>query len=389
MADELFKRFWRLERDDDAVADDTDYETLLLDDDDNNAAAAAHRRVSKRDVAELVRAILAVGGNIRTLVRLDDNKRSGLLAKCVQIPNEDLFAYVLRRHCCLRVCYGAVGLAANSSWQSRLVLVGVSLLWSLSANCLVSAIVLRDQSRMTQVVVITVADSTGVTILSTLFYLAHVPLVSRLLHATTLDLPAIFTTTFCFVTLILLLVSLTPDELYLAVYSFLPIWCTARVYELFEKGTLWALQVQLGSYPTTSISHSESHRLLPPAHAGEARRPRNGAAQQQRRRAPSREYRRQGLSDTVDDDDDGDVQHTELGTGSSPSHQTPPPHQAPGGLFSETGDPGGGGVSGRPGGGLPRPSSTPDLARPQRLFADVAASAPAEAAAVAKARPKL
>ena len=81
--------------------------------------------------------------------------RGGPFARCVTIPDEDLFHYVLHRHCLLRVCYGGVGLAKKSHWQSRLVLVLVSLLWSLAANSLVSAIILPRWDRVGQVIAIT------------------------------------------------------------------------------------------------------------------------------------------------------------------------------------------------------------------------------------------
>jgi len=204
-------------------------------------------KMTLRDFEELTKALFAVGGNVKTLA---GSRRSGLLGYCVTIPDEDLFAYVLHRHVILRVCYGAVGLAEPSTWHSRLAFVGVSLLWSLSANCLVSAIFIPDASRMTQIVVITVSDSAGVSVLTVFFYVLNSPAVARACAAAyRLNVPAILTTFFAFATVMVLLVSLKPEDLYLAVYSFVPLWCTARAYDVFRLGATWALQVQLGSYP--------------------------------------------------------------------------------------------------------------------------------------------
>lgn len=206
--------------------------------------------LGRAEVRALVRCALDVGGNVTTLGGIE---RNGCLAMCVVIPDEDLFAYVLHRHCIFRVCYGASGLAEKANWKSMLALVFVSLLWSFSANCLVSAIVIPNADRIYQVIVITLVDTFGVGVLTVLFYLAHSDCVESACDICYRNsIPAFITTIFSFATLVLILSSLTPDELYLAVYSFFPIWSTARVTEVFKLGTYWAMQVQLGSYPTTT-----------------------------------------------------------------------------------------------------------------------------------------
>ncbi|KAJ8614536.1 hypothetical protein CTAYLR_000834 [Chrysophaeum taylorii] len=208
---------------------------------------SSYEGMSRDDLRDLVRASIALGGNLQTLGGFE---RHGLIAKCISIPDEGLFAYVLHRHCVFRVCYGAVGLGARSTWQSRTVLVVVSLLWSFSANCLVSAIVIPRADRIVQVIVIMLVDTFGVGVLTVLFTLVHTPFVERVCApAYRLNLPAFATTLFSFATLILLIVSLTEDELCLAAYSFFPIYGTARVTEIFKLGTYWAMQVQLGSFP--------------------------------------------------------------------------------------------------------------------------------------------
>ena len=257
-----------------------------------------------RGFEELTKAAFAVGGNLKTL---GGSRRSGCFGYCVTIPEEDLFAYVLHRHSGLRVCYGGVGLAEQSSWHSRLALVGVSLLWSLSANCLVSAIVIPQASRMTQVLVITVSDSTGTSILTVFFYILNSPTVARICAAAyRLNVPAILTTLFAFATLMVLLVSLAPEDLYLATYSFLPIWCTARAYDIFRLGATWAVQVQLGSYPPRpqklpdDIDQIQSRRQRLPLLT---RHPPNGD------RSPSTTTYSALLYGAHDDDDDDDESH--------------------------------------------------------------------------------
>lgn len=200
------------------------------------------------DLRALVKAAVALGGNLMTLGGFE---RHGLIAYCVRVPEEDLFAYVLHRHCVLRVCYPPqIGIAALSTWQSRTVLVVVSLLWSFSANCLVSAIFIPDADRIVQIAVITFVDTFGVGVLTVLFYVAHSPCVQRACALCyRLNFPAIITTAFSLILVAFILVSITPDELYLAAYSFFPIYATARVTEIFKLGTYWAMQVQLGSLP--------------------------------------------------------------------------------------------------------------------------------------------
>lgn len=200
------------------------------------------------DVRALVKAAGALGGN---LMALGGFERGGLIAACVSVPDEDLFAYVLHRHCILRVCYPPdTGYASFSTWRSRTVLVFVSLLWSFAANCIVSAVVMPDADRVYQLIVITFVDTFGVGVLSVLFYVGHSPcILAACALCYRLNVPAIVTTVFSFALVVFLLGSLTHAELLLAAYSFFPIYGTARVTEIFKLGTYWAMQVQLGGFP--------------------------------------------------------------------------------------------------------------------------------------------
>ena len=244
------------------------------DDDDGAAAEDARKvadaifeafdsdgdgRLSRADARRLVRQLLAVGGNVRTLA---GDGRAGWLTACVTVPDEDLCRYVLHRHCLLRVCYGGVGLAKKSHWHSRLVLVLVSLLWSLAANALVSALLVPAWDRVSQVIAITLVDAFGVSALTLCFYAVHSDVcVGNCSAACALNVPAVVTTALSVVLLVLLLVSLPSAELRLVCGSFFPIWGTARVTELFKLGTFWALQVQYGAYrrPDPSLVRADPY----------------------------------------------------------------------------------------------------------------------------------
>lgn len=227
--------------------------------------ATGQEGMGRKDLRALVKATVAIGGN---LMSLGGFERTGCWAACVSVPEEDLFMYVLHRHCIFRVCVPPVdGIVALSSWQSRSILVFVSLLWSFAANCLISAVILPDVDRILQVVVITFVDTFGVGVLTMLFYVAHTSFITRACaECYRRNIPGIITTVFSFALVVFLLASLTKDDLYLAAYSFFPIYATARVTEIFKLGTYWAMQIQLGSFPDRrdELEQEENMPLIPP-----------------------------------------------------------------------------------------------------------------------------
>lgn len=151
----------------------------------------------------------------------------------------------------------------------------MSLLWSLSVNCLV--VIYQHTTRFYQVLTMTLVDNIGKSILNVSFIIAHLRCwgrVSQLLpcYQTTSSPDDVGSFRGCeslsLVTFIVflaffstwLLMAMTPDELYSSGYSFLPIWAFARFTEVFYLGSMWAFLVQYGSSESARRKEQERQR---------------------------------------------------------------------------------------------------------------------------------
>ena len=137
----------------------------------------------------------------------------------------------------------------------------MSLLWSLSVNCLVE--IYLKTSRFWQILIITVVDNFGKSLLNCVFVFAHLRCLGRLYRQfcmrgaedmcapdalggrSPIFLP--FFIAFLGLTASALLTKMTPEELYNSGYSFFPLWAFSRLTELFYWGAFWAFLVQYGS----------------------------------------------------------------------------------------------------------------------------------------------
>lgn len=147
---------------------------------------------------------------------------------------------------------------ASTQWE-RLGFVLMSLLWSLSVNCLVE--IYMYTSRFWQVLTITLIDSCGKSLMNSFFIIAHLRCWSKAYHRCLgahhrASLPSQNTcevlSLLVFIVFLIffatwLLLAMSPEQLYSSGYSFIPIWSVARVTEIFYWGTAWGFMVQYGS----------------------------------------------------------------------------------------------------------------------------------------------
>jgi hypothetical protein len=146
---------------------------------------------------------------------------------------------------------------ASTHWE-RLGFVVMSLLWSLSVNCLVE--IYMTTSRFWQVLTITLVDSCGKSLMNGFFIIAHLRCWSKAYHrclgSRRSPLPSQNTcevlSLLVFIVFLIffatwLLLAMSPEQLYSSGYSFIPIWSISRVTEIFYWGTAWAFMVQYGS----------------------------------------------------------------------------------------------------------------------------------------------
>jgi hypothetical protein len=146
---------------------------------------------------------------------------------------------------------------ASSSLVSRLGFVVMSLLWSLSVNCL-TTIYLRT-SRFWQILIIAAVDNLGKSVLNGVFIVSHLRCWSRINQRVGNSNCArsslynyeggfiLFFIVFFVFFLTWLLMAMSGTQLYSSVSSFFPIWLFSRVTELFYWAALWAFLVQYGS----------------------------------------------------------------------------------------------------------------------------------------------
>ena len=133
----------------------------------------------------------------------------------------------------------------------------MSLLWSLSSNCLVE--VYMHSSRFWQVMVITSVDTFGTSALAGIFLVSHWTHCRRFwTHCT--HLPLVVFIIFLGTLSGWLLVAMSPNQLYSSGYSFFPIWAFARFTEIFKLGTYWAFMVQYGSSQQARKTREERAR---------------------------------------------------------------------------------------------------------------------------------
>lgn len=100
-----------------------------------------------------------------------------------------------------------------------------------------------------QIATITAVDTFGTSLLAGIFLVSHWTYCRRCWWRNSVGkiLPLIVLIAFLSSFTLWLLIAMSPDQLYSSVYSFLPIWATARVTEVFKLGTYWGLMVQYGS----------------------------------------------------------------------------------------------------------------------------------------------
>jgi len=205
-----------------------------------------------------------VGGNIKQLENADDGGQC--LGACVPLPTMDLFSFIKHNHTLLVVCFDRTRQLrkhVSSSILGRLGLVVMSLLWSLSVNCLV-VIYMQSSTRFWQILTILAVDNVGKSLLNGVFLVAHLRCWARLARKCTathshftekgggwrssrasmvtagssaceLVSLLVFIIFLAFFSTWLLL-TMTPSQLYSSGYSFLPIWCLSRFTEVFYWG---------------------------------------------------------------------------------------------------------------------------------------------------------
>uniref|UniRef100_A0A7S2W4H5 EF-hand domain-containing protein n=1 Tax=Rhizochromulina marina TaxID=1034831 RepID=A0A7S2W4H5_9STRA len=201
--------------------------------------------LTRSEFQSFIEELNSVGGNIKALKDADDG--SSCLGYCIPLPDLDLMQYIKHRHTLLVVCFDRRQRQIKSTFSERLAVVAMSLLWSLASNCLVEVYMHTD--RMWQVATITIVDTFGTSVLAGVFLVSHWTYCRRCWFRNSFGkvLPlAIFIIFLAFFSG-WLLVAMRPDQLYSSVYSFLPIWATARLTEVFKLGTYWAFMVQYGS----------------------------------------------------------------------------------------------------------------------------------------------
>jgi hypothetical protein len=122
--------------------------------------------LTRTEFQSFINELMHVGGNVKALE--DANDGSGVLGYCIPLPDLDLMQFikhrcvplasatvvarpfvVRRRHTLLVICFDRKQRAIRSTTAERIGVVLMSLLWSLSSNCLVE--VYMHTSRMWQV----------------------------------------------------------------------------------------------------------------------------------------------------------------------------------------------------------------------------------------------
>ena len=226
--------------------------------------------LTRPEFLSFVRELHAVGGNIRQLEEADDGSRC--LGTCIPLPSMDLVSFVKHNHTLLVVCFDRpdnMRKHVTSSLWGRLGFVAMSLIFSLSVNCLVT-VYMASFTRFYQVITITIVDNIGKSLLNGVFIVLHLRCWSRAFRRccgeetfqpiyTEESLTPGLAWGCCEILLLLvfiiflgffstwLLLAMTSAQLISATSSFLPIWTFARVTEIFYWGTAWAFLVQYGA----------------------------------------------------------------------------------------------------------------------------------------------
>jgi len=212
---------------------------------DTNADGYLTRREFEKFVSDLQH----VGGNVKNLEESDN----ATLGSCLPLPDEDLFSFVKHNHTLFVVCFDRpkyLKAHVESTLSGRLGLVVMSLLWSLSVNCLVT-VELEYMARVWQVMIIAIVDNVGKSVMNFMFIIMHLKCwgnscccspasqdVSATFRCCEL-LPLVVFIVFLGFFSTWLLLAMTPAQLYSSGYSFLPIWLLSRVTEVFYWGTAW------------------------------------------------------------------------------------------------------------------------------------------------------
>jgi len=253
--------------------------------------------LTRKEFLSFITELTAVGGNIRQLEEANDG--TGCLGFCLPLPTMDLFSYIKHNHTLLVICFDRTRFLrkhVRSSLMGRLGFVLMSLLWSLSVNCLVE--IYMNTSRFWQVLTICLVDNTGKSVLNVFFLVVHLRCWGRLCpsgpshealshealsvdgaHAPSrtdarpgceLGSLVIFIVFLGFFSTWLLL-TMSPEQLYNSSTSFIPIWSFSRFTEIFFWGTFWAFLVQFGSSDSAKKT-VQGQRARERARASERRR---------------------------------------------------------------------------------------------------------------------
>jgi hypothetical protein len=226
--------------------------------------------LTRTEFLSFVRELHAVGGNIRQLEDADDGSRC--VGSCIPLPSMDLVGFVKHNHTLLVVCFDRpdnMRKHVTSSLWGRLGFVAMSLIFSLSVNCLVT-VYMATFTRFYQVITITIVDNVGKSLLNGFFIILHLRCWSSAFRRCCAEetfrplsdeeaassgvawgcceiLPLLVFIIFLGFFSTWLLLAMTSAQLISASSSFLPIWAIARVTEIFYWGTAWAFLVQYGA----------------------------------------------------------------------------------------------------------------------------------------------